>query len=129
MRSPRTVIAFAYVHDQFTKTNDIAVGLIPLFAPIISARAGKPFDPMQFVRDVKTLYDLDMHPYVAEELAPSLAQHGYLIAERRVGSTPQYVNRSITLRSCWRSENGRNHRTQLRRDLTAESEVGCFNCV
>jgi hypothetical protein len=97
MRSSRTLIAFAYVSDQFTKTNDIAQGLIPLFGPLISARAGKPFDPSEFVKDVESTYDLEMHPYVAEELAPAMAQHGYLVEDRRPGDVAHYINREIIL--------------------------------
>ncbi len=96
MGVPRTLIAFAYVADQFARTNDIAAGLIPLFAPLISARASKPFEPNQFASDVKQHYDLDMHPYVAEELAPAMARHGYLDMHR-VGSVVHYVNRTISL--------------------------------
>ena len=97
MRTPRTLIAFAYVADQFTRTNDIAAGLIPLFAPLITARAGRTFDPAQFAQDVKSTYDLNMHPYVAEELAPAMAQHGYLDEDRRPGSVVHYFNRKIDL--------------------------------
>jgi hypothetical protein len=97
MKTPRTLIAFAYVADQFTRTNDIAAGLIPLFAPLISARAGKRFEPQQFAVDVKKTYDLDMHPYVAEELAGALAAHGYLEEERRYGTHVGYTNKEIKL--------------------------------
>ena len=92
MKSTRALIAFAYVADQFGKTNDIAQGLVPLFAPLISARAGSPFDPKQFVADVKKTYDLDMHPYVAEQLAPALAAHGFLEEDRRDGVVVHFKN-------------------------------------
>lgn len=91
MKSTRALIAFAYVADQFAKTNDIAQGLVPLFAPLISARAGRAFDPKKFADDVKETYDLDMHPYVAEQFAPALAQRGYLQEDRRDG-TVHYKN-------------------------------------
>ncbi len=81
MSVSRTLIAFAYVADQFAKSNDIAAGLMPLFAPVISARAGAVFDSIQFAKDVSETYGLDMHPYVAEEMAPTLAQAGFLIRE------------------------------------------------
>lgn len=97
MKSTRALIAFAYVADQFAKTNDLASGLAPLFAPVISNRAGRSFDSGQFALDVKEAYDLDMHPYVAEELAASLAGHGYLEEIRRSGSTVQYRNIKVEL--------------------------------
>lgn len=91
MKTTRALIAFAYVADQFGKTNDLAQGLVPLFAPLISARAGSAFEPRQFVADVKKTYDLDMHPYVAEQFAPALAAHGFLEANRK-GDIVHYRN-------------------------------------
>ena len=84
MSSRRTLIAFAYVADQFEKTNDIAQGLIPLFAPLISERAGTPFDPVEFAEDIKNTYDIDMHPFVAEEFGALLAAHGHLDVHREM---------------------------------------------
>ena len=96
MSSTRTLIAFAYVADQFAKTNDIAIGLAPLFAPLISKRAEQPFNPEEFIEDVKNAYDIDMHPYVAEELAPALAKHGFLVANKKNASI-QYINSTTEL--------------------------------
>ena len=91
MKSSRALTTFAYVADEFARTNDIAAGLMPLFAPLISMRAGTPFAPVQFAQDVKTTYDLELHPLVAEEFAPSLAARGYLLADRRPGAV-HYTN-------------------------------------
>ena len=91
MNLTRALIAFAYVADRFSKTNDIAQGLVPLFAPLISARAGTVFDPEVFANDVKNSYDIEMHPYVAEEFAAMLAKVGYLEEDRR-GNVVQYTN-------------------------------------
>ena len=91
MRPTRALTTFAYVADEFARTNDIAQGLVPLFAPLISRRAGTPFDPAQFVQDVKATYDLELHPFVAEEFAPSLAAKGYLDADRQAGAI-HYTN-------------------------------------
>ncbi|MGH8224117.1 MAG: hypothetical protein ACREQZ_14205, partial [Woeseiaceae bacterium] len=96
MKSTRALIAFAYVADQFAKTNDIACGLAPLFAPVISARAGSVFDPAQFAQDVKDAYDIEMHPYVAQDLAPELAKGGFL-EETGFDETAQYRNVKLPL--------------------------------
>ena len=91
MKSTRALLTFAYVADQFAKTNDIAQGLMPLFAPLISKRAGTPFDPVQFAEDVMTTYDLELHPFVAEEFAGPLSARGYLRADRQPGAV-HYTN-------------------------------------
>ena len=91
MNLTRALIAFAYVADRFTKSNDIAQGLVPLFAPLISARAGTIFDSEVFALDVKNTYDIEMHPYVAEEFAAMLAKAGFLEENRR-GTVVQYTN-------------------------------------
>jgi len=97
MRTSRTLIAFAYVADQFAKTNDLVSGLLPLFAPLISSRAGDIFDPVNFCADIKKTYDLDMHPYVAEELAPSLAKSGFLTIKEYGINGVQYINASFSI--------------------------------
>lgn len=96
MRPTPALTTFAYVADEFARTNDIAQGLVPLFAPLISQRAGSPFDPAQFAQDVKATYDLELHPFVAEEFAPSLAARGYLDADRQPGAI-HYTNRDCEL--------------------------------
>ena len=91
MKTTRTLIAFAYVAEQYARTRDIAQGLVPLFAPLISARAGTAFDPEQFVEDIKKTYDIEMHPFVAEEFAPLLADRGHLDLHREA-NVASYVN-------------------------------------
>ena len=91
MKPTRALTTFAYVADKFARTNDIAQGLVPLFAPLISLRAGTSFDPAQFAQDVKDTYDLELHPLVAEEFAPSLAARGYLDRHSHLG-TVRYTN-------------------------------------
>ena len=91
MKPTRALTTFAYVADEYARTKDIAQGLAPLFAPLISGRAGTPFDPAQFAQDVKANYDLELHPLVAEEFAPLLAAKGYLDANRQLGAI-HYTN-------------------------------------
>ena len=97
MKPTRALTTFAYVADEFGRTRDIAQGLMPLFAPLISTRAGTPFDPAEFAQDVKTTYDIELHPLVAEEFAPSLAARGYLQADRQPGAV-HYTNLDCELK-------------------------------
>ena len=96
MKTTRALTTFAYVADEFGKTKDIAQGLVPLFAPLISRRAGAPFDPVLFVQDLKATYDLEVHPFVAEAIAPSLAARGYLTEDHQPGAI-HYTNRACDL--------------------------------
>lgn len=95
MEISRSLITFAYIAEQFERTGDIAQGLLPLFAPIIAQRAGQRFDPAQFAEDVLNMFDISMHPYVAEEFAPRLASAGYLKEEVKKDNNVIYQNQSV----------------------------------
>jgi hypothetical protein len=79
---PRSVLAFAYLADHYARTADLATGLVPLFAPIVSRLEGRRFEPAEFAAGVKELYGISMHPYAAEALAPMLARSGMLNEKR-----------------------------------------------
>ena len=96
MKPTRALTTFAHVADEFGRTEDIPQGLMPLFAPLIATRAGTPFDPTQFSQDVRTAYDLELHPLVAEEFAPSLAAKGFLEADQQLGAI-HYTNLNCEL--------------------------------
>lgn len=95
MQPSRALITFAFVADEFTKTGDITRGLLPLFAPLINKRAGQPFEPAKFASDVSTAYGLTFHPYVAEALAPRLADAGYLAVTSITNGSASYVNSAL----------------------------------
>ncbi|NOI91768.1 hypothetical protein F0235_15130 [Vibrio splendidus] len=78
---------FALVHEQFAETGDLVRGLLPLFTPLLSDLEGKEFIPEKFCKEINTTYGLEMHPYVAEDLAPKLVEAGVLtiINERNKG--------------------------------------------
>jgi hypothetical protein len=97
MATSRALLAFAYVADRFEQTGDIATGLLVLFAPVIAKRSGKTFDAQQFVEDVREMYDIEMHPYVAEDFAPRLAASGYLIETARFAENATYENGTFEL--------------------------------
>ena len=97
MVTPRTLLAFAYISDRFEKTGDLGEGLLRFFAPVIAKRAGKRFVPEQFATDVLEMYDIDMHPYVAEGFAPRLAAAGYLVETLNFNDSVAYENGKFEL--------------------------------
>ena len=97
MTTSRTLLTFAYIADQFAKSGDIGDGLLKLFAPVIAKRKGKNFDPSEFAADVLELYDIEMHPYVAEDFAPRLAAAGYLIPTATFAQNAVYQNGDFDL--------------------------------
>lgn len=52
--------------------------LIPLFVPIVEKNKGNFFDPKTFCDEVKMMYGLPMHPYVAESFTSSMVDAGLL---------------------------------------------------
>jgi hypothetical protein len=108
MQTSRAVLAFAYVAEQFGRTGDLATGLLPLFAPVIAKRAGQKFNPEQFATDVAEMYDIEMHPYVAEEFAPRLAAEGFLIQTANFHQNAAYENVQVELAAAPISEGALN---------------------
>jgi hypothetical protein len=92
MATSRALLAFAYVADHFSNTGDIGQGLLALFAPVIAKRAGGKFVAEEFAADVKEMYDIEMHPYVAEAFAPRLAAAGYLVQTANFAQSAAYEN-------------------------------------
>ena len=86
---------FAMVHDEFAKTGDIAKGLLPLFTPILSNKEGSDFSPENFCKEVNNAYGIDMHPYVAEDLAPKLAEAGILTSAGQIKNKIKYIINTI----------------------------------
>jgi len=97
MATSRALLAFAYVADRFAQTGDIANGLLVLFAPVIAKRSGRKFEPQEFATDVREMYDIEMHPYVAEDFAPRLAAAGYLVETARFAEHATYENGTFQL--------------------------------
>ena len=97
MQTSRALLTFAYVAEHFAKTGDLATGLLQLFAPVIAKRAGQKFVPEQFAADVGEMYDIEMHPYVAEEFAPRLAAAGYLTQTASFHQNAAYENAHVEL--------------------------------
>ncbi|MEO2278854.1 hypothetical protein [Pseudoalteromonas pernae] len=69
---------FALVQEKYAETGDIISGLLPLFTPILAGKEGQEFSPQKLCEGINEAYGLQVHPYVAEELAPKLASSGVL---------------------------------------------------
>lgn len=89
------IFHFALIHEGFSNSADVYKGLMPLFAPLISNRAGEEFKPATFCEDVKEFYGIVMHPYVAEGLTNRFEKMEYL-SRKSVGSAVQYVHNRIS---------------------------------
>ncbi|TRN25021.1 hypothetical protein [Vibrio furnissii] len=86
---------FAMVHEKFAQTGDIVTGLLPLFSPILEGKEGLEFDPMSFCDDVRKMYGIEMHPYVAEDLSKKLVDNGVLAIEKSRGKSEKIVIASV----------------------------------
>jgi len=86
---------FALVHEQFAETGDLVRGLLPLFTPLLSDLEGKEFIPEKFCEEINATYGLDMHPYVAEELAPKLVDAGVLTIIKERNKEKKYYIDSV----------------------------------
>ncbi|WP_019276319.1 hypothetical protein [Vibrio coralliilyticus] len=74
---------FAMVHEKFAQSGDIVTGLLPLFSPILEGKEGLEFDAITFCSDVRKMYGIEMHPYVAEDLSEKLVENGVLAIEKK----------------------------------------------
>lgn len=79
--SSHALIAFAFVEDAYAKTGDVVSGLLPLFAPLLTGKTGRQFDPKSFAQDVSARYGIPMSPLVAEGLVERLAEAKLLYLE------------------------------------------------
>ncbi|MDP2591692.1 hypothetical protein Q8W41_19550 [Vibrio splendidus] len=88
---------FAMVHEKFAQTGDIVTGLLPLFSPILEGKEGLEFDPMSFCDDVRNMYGIEMHPYVAEDLSNKLVDNGILEIEKSRGRSEKIVIATVPI--------------------------------
>jgi len=66
------------VHEQFEETGDITKGLLPIFTPLLRDKEGELFQITSFCSDINKEYGLEIHPYVIEDMIPSLVTTGVL---------------------------------------------------
>lgn len=67
MHATRPLIAFAFLADKFDQTGDIVQGLMPLFEPLVRARAGQPFNPAELAKALSDYYGMNVHPWAIED--------------------------------------------------------------
>lgn len=79
--SSHALVAFAFVEEAYAKTGDIVSGLLPLFAPLLIGKKGRPFDAKTFSEDVSKRYGIPMSQLVAEGLVARFAQAELLYLE------------------------------------------------
>ncbi|HEU0072236.1 MAG TPA: hypothetical protein VFS04_13150, partial [Alphaproteobacteria bacterium] len=72
---------------------DIIEALAPLFAPIANARVGRKFVAADFAKAMQDDYGIYMHPYVAEDWAPRLADGGILEPVNSSTSYAEFIYR------------------------------------
>jgi hypothetical protein len=92
-RPSREVIAFAFVADAFTRTNDALRGLAPIFESAIAKRNGALFDAASIASEVNAQFDLEVSPLVVEGLVPALVEEGLL--HKVVGTSEQVLYRCV----------------------------------
>ena len=94
--SRRQLIAYAVVSQHIGGSNDILIGLMPFFDPIIAELAGQLFDPDEFSKRVTDLYDWPFNPDVAQELIPRLVSQGRLSDVASDGGRGAYMCCNVT---------------------------------
>lgn len=85
--------AFALVANEYEKTGDAIQGLTPLFAPIVSASAGRIFEPAAFAKDFSEQYGLSMSGSVARALTDRMLGAG-LLEKSQIDGTIRCVGTS-----------------------------------
>lgn len=75
----KQLVAFALVADEVERTGDPIKGLRPLFAPLLSGKAGQEFNADNFASEFTALYGLKMSSFVARALSERLGEIGLLI--------------------------------------------------
>lgn len=75
----RQLITYAFLAQTNPTQGDLLSGLAPIVKPIARELAGQPFDGKKFSQRVEELYQISIHPWVADDLAPRLEKAGLLV--------------------------------------------------
>lgn len=79
----RPLIAFAFLAQTSYKDGDLVSGLTPIFKPLVKAREGKQFDPVEFSDAIAKTYGIAIHPWATEDLASRLERAGLLVRQQQ----------------------------------------------
>lgn len=89
----RPLIAYAFLAQTNPGNGDLLFGLAPIFKPLAREWAGRRFDAEEFARRAEDLYQIRIHPWAADDLAPRLEKAGLLVktAETRYAVSYTYA--------------------------------------
>lgn len=91
----RQLITYAFLAQTNPTQGDLLSGLAPIVKPIARELAGQPFDAKEFSRRVEALYQISIHPWVADDLAPRLEKAGLLVKTKVTARVTSYAYADI----------------------------------
>lgn len=91
----RQLITYAFLAQTNPAQGDLLSGLAPIVKPIARELAGQRFDAKEFSRRVEELYQISIHPWVADELAPRLEKAGLLVKTQVTARVTSYAYSEI----------------------------------
>lgn len=91
----RQLITYAFLAQTNPVQGDLLSGLAPIVKPIARELAGQPFDGKEFSRRVEELYQISIHPWVADDLAPRLEKAGLLVKTQVTARVTSYAYAEI----------------------------------
>lgn len=91
----RQLITYAFLAQTNPVQGDLLSGLAPIVKPIARELAGQPFDAKEFSRRVEELYQIGIHPWVADDLAPRLEKAGLLVKTQVTARVTSYAYAEI----------------------------------
>ncbi len=80
-KARRDLLTYAFVSHNLHKSNDLLMGLVPLFEPIIASTDGCVFDSNNFSDAVNNFYGININPLAVEAFVPRLVKSGLLKRE------------------------------------------------
>lgn len=91
----RELITYAFLAQTNPVQGDLLSGLAPIVKPIARELAGQPFDAKEFSRRIEELYQISIHPWVADDLAPRLEKAGLLVKTQVTARVTSYTYAEI----------------------------------
>lgn len=91
----RQLITYAFLAQTNPTQGDLLSGLAPIVKPIARELAGQPFDAKEFSRRVEELYQISIHPWAADDLAPRLEKAGLLVKTQVTARVTSYAYSDI----------------------------------
>lgn len=86
----RQLITYAFLAQTNPTQGDLLSGLAPIVKPIARELAGQTFDAIEFTKRVEELYQIRIHPWVVDDLAPRLEKAGLLVKNQVTSKLTSY---------------------------------------